>query len=165
MKKLILLVCLLAMLLTLTGVAAASPAKPQSFRIDGHTRVSRPCIQLPPPAIYYLKSDGDVSGDIQGTFVMDEYLFVYTQLKNIGYMTITANKRDKVFIWFAGDTDGYSRVWGHFWVIYATGAYAGFKGGGKYEGIPDMCRVLDPATCTLECNGFYVDFTFNSYGH
>lgn len=156
MKKLFILICVLAMLLTLTGVASASPPKPLTFRIDGHTTAIQPFPPPPPPGTYHLTSEGGVSGDITGTFVMDECLLVYQEVKNVGYIAITTNESGKVFILFVGGLDpGGLTISGHFWVTRGTGAYRGLEGRqGGYHGIPDPCP-LDPT-----CPGFYVDFTF-----
>ncbi len=155
MKKLILLVCVLAMLLALAGVASASPAQPGKFRIKGYTTYVDPS-GFP---VVGLQSAGKVIQHIQGTFTMDETLDYY-QSTNSGTLNITTKKGDTVVIGFAGGTDG-ATVWGGFWVISGTGAYANLTGGGTYEGIVDRCEFVPTPPYFTNCPGFWVDFTFD----
>ena len=150
------------MLLGLAGVASASPRQPRKFRIKGYTTSIDLDFSVY-PFVAGLVSEGKVIRHIQGTFEMDEDLFFvvdesgnFIPLESSGWLTITTKKGDDVLIWFEGgpDPDGET-ISGDFWVDYGTGFYAELNGGGTYNGIPDDC---DPVT--LECPGFYVDFTF-----
>jgi len=162
MKRLLILVCILTMLLALAGVASASPAQPQKFRIKGYTTSAS--IDQWDPFMVSVTSEGKVIQHIQGTFTMDEDLFnfVYVYGKpipksNSGTLTITTKKGDTVVIGFAGSISA-TTVSGDFWVISGTDAYAGLTGGGIYTGIPDDCESFSPVLSG--CPGFYVDFTF-----
>jgi hypothetical protein len=159
MKRLTILVCILTMLLALAGVASASPAQPQKFRIKGYTT----SVDLSGyPSLVGLKAEGKVIQHIQGTFTMDEdIVFGLTSITNTGVLTITTKKGDEVFIQFAGDTDGTTFVRGDFSVVRGTGAYVGLTGGGTYEGIPDRCEFGYTPPYFTNCPGFWVDFTFD----
>jgi hypothetical protein len=167
MKKLTILICVLAILLALTGVASASPAQPTKFRIKGYTT----SVDLSgfDSFVVGLESAGKVIRHIQGTFTIDEELLFFTN--SVGELTITTKKGDEVFIFFTGSSDGET-VQGTFEVIGGTGAYQDFTGsGGVYEGIADFCVIpcdpfADPTcrdTYVPDCAGFYVDFTFDTY--
>ena len=172
MKKLTILICVLAILLASTGIASASPEQPRKFRIKGYTTIiDLTGVPWYPPSI---TSEGKVIRHIQGTFSMNEMVIPDfedpTLFWNSGTLTITTKKDDEVSISFAGYSKGET-VQGDFWVIDGTGFYEGLEGGGTYEGIPDTCYLpcepfVDPE-CPLffpmpDCDGFYVDFTFGT---
>jgi hypothetical protein len=164
MKKLTILICVLAILLASTGVASASPAQPKKFRIKGHTTI----IDL---TTFSITSEGKVIQHIQGTFSMQETVIPLnqdlTEFLNFGILTITTKKGDAVVIDFSGSSDNET-VQGTFEVTGGTGAYQGFTGGGAYEGIADECVLpcdptqpgCGPIFDMPDCEGFYVDFTF-----
>jgi hypothetical protein len=167
MKKLTILICILTMLLALTGVASASPAQPKKFRIKGYTTI----IDLT-TFPFSITSEGKVIQHIQGTFTMNELLipdFEHpTLFWNSGTLTITTKKGDEVSIDFAGYSTGET-VQGNFWVTGGDGANEDLTGGGTYAGITDTCDVCNPfvdPNCNTyyfympDCDGFYVDFTF-----
>jgi hypothetical protein len=174
MKKLTILICVLAMLLAFTGIASASPRQPQRFRIKGQTTGFYVDLTQPGPCTAIVWSEGKVIRHIQGTFDMEEYLHfsedcvtVFQQFMagdmptpeyNQGTLKVFPKKGGTVEIGFIGDTDGEA-VWGDFWVIYGTDFYEDLEGGGTYEGIPDTCTI-NPATFELECTGFYADYAF-----
>jgi hypothetical protein len=171
MKKLTILICVLAMLLALTGVASASPEQPKKFRIKGYTiGFYMDWSQTQPPCTAIVWSGGKVIQHIHGTFEMVEYLhfsndscfsvfqqFMVGQMPipdyNFGILTISPKKGDTVGIGFAGYTDGET-VWGDFQVN------SGAEGQGAYNGIADTCTITNLDPFEFECTGFYVDFTF-----
>lgn len=165
MKKLTLLLCILAMLLALTGIAAASPEPPKKFRIKGDTTL----IDFQGFPFVVLKSEGKAIQHIKGTFTMDEIVIPFgPPFANSGTLTITTKKDGTVSIWFVGASDG-ATVQGTFGVKSGTGVYKNLTGGGTYEGIADACDLpCDPWStppCFVipepDCEGFYVDFTFD----
>jgi hypothetical protein len=167
MKKLTILICVLAILVAFTGVASASPAQPTKFRIKGHTTIID-LTEFP----FSIASEGKVIKHIQGTFTMNETLIPDfedpTRVWNSGTLMITTKKGDEMSIGFAGYSTGET-VQGNFWVTGGDGAYEDLTGGGTYAGITDTCDVCNPFTdpdCNTyyfympDCDGFYVDFTF-----
>lgn len=135
MKKLTILVCVLAMLLAFTGVASASEPEPGTFTIIGYT-TSYEYDTLPSGLTkFHLKAMGDVTGDFEGTFTFNEWGIIDPASGrgiNFGIMTITTNKGNMV-ITFGGQTDSLT-VWGRFRVLYGTGDYRGLRGWGTYTG-------------------------------
>jgi hypothetical protein len=178
MKKLTILICVLAMLLAFTGVASASPEQPTGFRIEGETTAFLPLRTGSDECTVWLASRGDTTGDIEGTFRMSEYLHFNTKCRDLirdylesghmpepeaidGKLTILPEKRGWVRIGFAGETyEGVTRVQGDFWVIRGTGFYRHLEGEGTYDGTVDDCTI-DPDTFELVCDGFYADFIFD----
>ncbi|MBM3134741.1 MAG: hypothetical protein FJZ89_05520 [Chloroflexi bacterium] len=170
MKRLLILVCVLALLLSLAGVASASPEPPKKFRIKGDTTL----IDFQGFPFVFLRSEGKAIQNIKGTFNMDETLIpLGPPFTNSGTLTITTKKDGMVSIFFMGSSN-YETVWGTFQVTGGTGYYATLVGAaGDYEGIADVCDLpcnpwSNPPCFVIEepdCDGFYVDFTFNSYGY
>ena len=167
MRKRTMLMCALIMLLLLTGVASASPEQPKDFRIKGTTTL----IDFKGlPLSVFLKSEGRVIQDIQGTFTMNEWV-LFGPFSNIGTLTITTKKGDRLSIAFEGFVDMVmENVWGTFGVTSGTGVYEGFTGSGSFDGTADHCDLpcdpfSDPKCVRIkepDCDGFYVDFTFDS---
>ena len=174
MKKLTLLICVLAILLSLTGVASASPRQPKKFRIKGHTIDFVPIAMGDEECTVWLMSQGKVIRHIHGTFKMDEFLHFHkncgalvwdfimtgdmpTPYSNIGStLTIWPKKGGEVGFSFDGGTDGET-VSGTF--------YTGETEVGQYEGVIDDCDLYIPpegGLPSLVCTGFYVDFTFDT---
>jgi hypothetical protein len=148
MKRLILLICALAMLLALTGVASASPEEEESgtFTITGYTCYAgcyrivkiRPDMHVE----FYLTAVGEVSGYLAGAFTFQEWGEVdlnptgkdYGKGKNHGIMTIT-NDQGRAVIEFHGKAES-GTVSGDFEVVHddCTGDYASLDGHGQYTG-------------------------------
>jgi len=183
MKKLTILICVLAMLLALTGVASASPDEPRKFRTEGYTTSFDLMPTGKKKCTVLLLSQGKVTRHIQGTFTMSELLhfhescgYLIWQFMETGQMpipysnkgstlTILPKQGGEVQIGFEGDTEGET-VWGDFRVtdVDETDFYKDLIGHtGAYEGITDTCEIIDPYTFEFECTGFYVDFTFHTY--
>lgn len=169
MKKLTILICVLAILVAFTGVASASPAQPKKFRIKGQTTgFYADLSKTEPPCTAIVWSGGKVIRHIHGTFDMEEYLhfskdsclsvfqqFMAGQMPipdyNWGTLTIWPKKGGTVDIGFTGYTDGET-VWGTFSVDS--------EGEGTYEGIVDRCTLVSLDPFELECTGFYADYAF-----
>ena len=172
MKKLTILICVLAILLVSTSAASASREQPTKFRIKGHTTL------MDFQGLPFLQSEGKAIRHITGTFTMDEYVLPVfdpenpyeppSSFINWGTLTITTKKGDEVLIGFSGMSDEET-VTGTFQVTSGTGVYEDLIGAaGDYEGIADECDLpcdplSDPNCVYIEdpdCDGFYVDFTF-----
>ncbi|MBM3134477.1 MAG: hypothetical protein FJZ89_04145 [Chloroflexi bacterium] len=148
MKRLILLICVLAMLLPLTGITSASPEEdePGTFTITGYTCYAgcyrivkiRPGMQVE----FYLTAVGTVSGHLAGAFTFEEWGEIdlnptgkdYGKGKNHGIMTIT-NNQGQVVIAFHGKAES-GTVSGDFEVVpeECSGDYARLAGRGQYTG-------------------------------
>jgi hypothetical protein len=150
MKKLILLVCLLALLLSLPGVAAATPPVDKRFFLKGDTIGGSDPVYLPSGQMkYYLIAAGEVTGDFTGKFEFEEW--------GISHPDGSGNNRKLVTI-TSGDssmiirTQGQSQITGYeyvdglgwlpvgwvkgtFTVLRADGDWAGYHHGqGTYSG-------------------------------
>lgn len=173
MKKVAVLICVVALMLTLSSVVVASPYPPSKFRIKGETTLIdlSSILQI---GYATLKSEGSVIQHIQGDFFMDERAYpldpTFENFWNTGTLSVITKKSDLLELDFSGFSQGET-VEGEFYVVAATGAYASLIGtGGIYVGIADACDlgcvpIVDPE-CPLffpdpECSGFYVDFTFD----
>ena len=170
MKKRVSLICVLIMLLVLTSVASATQAPPETFRIEGRTKL----IDLTSIPFAQVESKGKVRGDIKGKFTMDETVMPLnnppTLFANSGTISIKGAKKSSLSIYLEGDSD-LEAVSGIFEVLEGTGTWAGLnEATGEYDGIVDDCTVrthpCDPytdPTCLVfkpKCPGFWVDFTF-----
>jgi hypothetical protein len=136
MKRLTILVCILVMLLSLPGVASASPPERKTFTITG---CQVPETELLPSGLikFRVTAEGTVSGDFGGTFSFDEWGIVDQSWRgtNHGIMSIKTYDNGKVVgevvISFNGRTEFFA-VWGNFTVLQATGAYEHLHGQGTY---------------------------------
>ena len=178
MKKLTILICVLAILLALTGVASASKPEEGTFWITGYTDPNSYEYQTLPSGRtkFSLTAFGTVSGYCfdEAGFTYDERGMVYLDLatgtgsgNNRGTMTIITNNGN-VIIRFGGKstiTDiipipvppyavpvGF--VEGTFTVLDGTGDYAGLHGQGTYTG--SMPPPWEP---------FIVEFTGRFHTH
>jgi len=141
MKKLLILLCVLAMLLSLPGVASASPPEPGQFTITGYT-TSYDWEPLPSGLTkFHLTAAGLVTGYFAGTFTFEEWGIVDLNPitgegsgrgTNHGLMTVTTDAGE-VFTRFGGQTDSQT-VWGNFTVLHGTGDHKDLHGQGTYTG-------------------------------
>ncbi|MGA9350118.1 MAG: hypothetical protein WBW48_15130 [Anaerolineae bacterium] len=152
MKKLTILVCVLAMLLALTGVASASKPEPATFSITGYTTFYEWETLPNGRTKFHLTALGAVSGYFTGTFTFEEWGEVDLDPstgegsgkgKNHGIMTITTAEGEAI-IRFNGKADSET-VWGEFKVLHkeGTGAYQDLQGKGKYTGNAGLVFTVD----------------------
>lgn len=162
MKKLTIVICVLATVLALTGVASASRPEPATFTITGYTPYWE-FGPLPSGRIrLHLTAEGapgavckeyfgkkklcGISGYFEGTFTFDERVTFDPDSglgKNHGIMTITTAEGD-VAIRFKGKTDSET-VWGKFKVLHkeGTGVYQDLHGKAKYTGNAGLVFTVD----------------------
>ncbi len=162
MKKLTILICVLALLLALAGLAWASPPNPGEFTITGLTTSIEP---FPPEPLrsglikFSLTAVGNVSGDYfdGAVFTYDEWGIVRPDLSgnNRGLMTVissTTTITSSAVVAFRGrsqitdpsppNPEGW--VEGTFTVLDGTGNYARLHGQGTYTG-----TMASPFTVTF----------------
>ena len=154
MKKLTILICVLAILLSLAGVASASKPEEGEFSITGSTTFYDYEVLPSGRTKFHLTAVGDASGHLTGTFS-------YEEKGNVGFdplsgegtwrgtnhatMTITNTGDSIAVVKFRGRTIitgsfpisptlyvplGF--VEGTFTVLHGTGDYAGVHGQGTY---------------------------------
>jgi len=147
MKKLVVFLCVLALLFASTGVVFAERPQPAQFTITGTTDPSAYQYRVLPSGrtIFTLTSTGVVEGYFTGTFVFQEWGNLDFNPEtgagtgkgvNTGIMTITTQDGSQVVIWYGGLTDLYAvdSVTGHFTVLSGTGTYRNLHGQGTYAG-------------------------------
>jgi len=153
MKKLLILLCVLALLLSLPGVASASKPVQGTFTISGYTDPYSVSFEQLPSGLFKfeLSAVGAVAGDyFDGAgFTFDESGIVKIgptgtgSGNNKGTMTIIASDGSQAVIHFGGRSEitGYDdygfpegSVEGSFTVLHGTGQYANLHGQGKYSG-------------------------------
>ena len=140
MKKLTILICVLAILLSLTGVAWASKPEEGTFSITGYT-IWFEYETLPSGlAKLHLKAAGDpdvvpetgVTGYFEGAFTFEEWI-IFDQVSGRGtnhaIMTIYPDGGGQVDVRWGGQSYA-GEVWGHFTVLHGSGLH----GQGTYTG-------------------------------
>jgi hypothetical protein len=141
MKRLLILVCILALLLSLPGGTAVAKPEEGTFTIiggaTGYTAETRPNGHVK----FYMTAAGSVTGYFEGTFTFDEEGEVELLApgvpgkgKSEGIMTITTD-RGQVVIKFHGKSE-YLTTWGKFDVKHKEGTddYEKLHGNGDYIG-------------------------------
>jgi hypothetical protein len=149
MKKLVLLVCIFALLIAATGaVSADKPA--QEFTITGYTTsYDFKILSESGPTVFNTTAAGESNGYLKGPFTYKEWGSVDLVLDpnspyvgtgkgvNTGLITIT-NKNDpdsQAIIWYGGQLDAYAaKVWGTWHVVTGKGKWDDLSGHGNYTG-------------------------------
>ena len=144
MKRLLILVCILALLLSLPGGTAVAKPEEATFTITGYATSYTYEIRPNGHVKFYMTAAGYVTGYFEGTFTFDEEGEVEVlppfppgipgKGKSEGIMTITTD-RGQVVIKFHGKSE-YVTTWGKFDVKHkeGTGDYQGLHGNGDYTG-------------------------------
>ena len=141
MKRLFILLCVLALLLSLPGGTAAAKPEEGTFTIAGYatdyTYETRPNGNVK----FHMTAVGSVTGYFEGSFTFEEEGEVEMlppgipgKGKSQGIMTITTGS-GQVVIKFHGKSE-YLTTWGKFEVRHkdCTGEYEGLHGNGDYIG-------------------------------
>jgi hypothetical protein len=145
MKKLVLLLSVIALLIIATGAVSAATPEPDTFTISGITD-SLATKPLPSGITkFQTVASGNVSGHFAGaTFTFEETgigsydLTTYeARATNHGVITITDEAGDQVVIRYNGQAD-LTSVWGHYRILQGTGQYAGLHSEGTYLGTTDL---------------------------
>jgi len=141
MKKLTILICVLAMLLALAGLASASKPEEGTFSITGDTTFYEYETLSSGRTKFHLAAAGGVTGYFSGTFTFEEWGIVDLDPEtgegsgrgtNHGLMTITTDDGETV-VRFGGRAH-FQNVWGNFTVVRGTGVYEDLHGQGEYFG-------------------------------
>jgi hypothetical protein len=144
MKRLLILVCVLALLLSLPGAASAAKPEEGTFTIAGAATSYTYEIRPNGHVKFYMTAAGSVTGYFAGTFTFEEEGEVELlppfppgipgKGKSKGIMTITTDL-GQVVIKFHGKSE-YLTTWGKFEVRHkeCTGEYEGLHGDGDYIG-------------------------------
>jgi hypothetical protein len=137
MKKLALLLSVIALLIVATSAVFAAKPEPNTFTITGTTAFSGSKLLPNGHTEYYFTAEGGVEDYFNGTFTFQEVVDFAPdsgKIKNNGVITITTSIGTTI-VRFGGEADSAS-VWGNFKVEKkeGTGAYVDLRGQGDYTG-------------------------------
>jgi hypothetical protein len=145
MKKLILLLCVFALLIAATGAVSAHNSQPDQFSITGYTtQYDYRILANGRTTVFNLTAVGNSTGYLEGPFTFKEVGTVDFNPEtgqgsgkgvNSGLLTITKanDPNSEVAIWFGGHST-LTTVSGTWKVLRGKGAWRNLEGQGEYTG-------------------------------
>jgi hypothetical protein len=145
MKKLVLLVCIFALLIAATGAVSAHNPQPDQFTITGYTTsYDYRTLANDRTTVFNVTAAGESTGYLEGPFTFKEVGSVDFNPEtgqgsgngaNTGALIITKKNdpNSEVAIWFGGKST-FTTVSGTWKVLRGKGVWRGLKGQGEYTG-------------------------------